>query len=66
MDNTEYFNTVAPDWDDLRSRMLPDEVRESALRIAGVQPGRTAADIGAGTGFLTEGLLRRGLRTQAV
>ncbi|HYM61132.1 MAG TPA: class I SAM-dependent methyltransferase [Thermoanaerobaculia bacterium] len=66
MDNTEYFDAVAGQWDNMRSRLFTDEVRESALRIADVQAGRTATDIGAGTGFLTEGLLRRGLNVIAV
>jgi ubiquinone/menaquinone biosynthesis C-methylase UbiE len=66
MENTEYFDAVAGQWDDLRSRMFSDDVRESALRIADVQAGRTAADLGAGTGFLTEGLLERGLHVIAV
>lgn len=66
MDNTEYFDDIAAQWDSMRTQMFSDEVRESAFRIANVRAGRTAADIGAGTGFLTEGLLRRGLRVIAV
>ena len=41
-------------------------MRETACNIAQVQPGQSAADIGAGTGFLTEELLSRGLRIIAV
>ncbi|HSP17688.1 MAG TPA: class I SAM-dependent methyltransferase [Thermoanaerobaculia bacterium] len=66
MNNTQYFDDVAGQWDNMRTRMFSDEVRESALRIADVQAGGTAADIGAGTGFLTEALLGRGLRVIAV
>lgn len=65
-DNTEYFDAVAAQWDAMRARLFSDEVRERALRIAAVEPGRTAADIGAGTGFLTAGLLRHGLNVIAV
>ena len=66
MDNKQYFDTVAGQWDTMRSQFFSDEVRETALRIADVQTGKTAADIGAGTGFLTESLLRHGLSVIAV
>lgn len=66
MENTKYFDEVAARWDVMRTQLFSDEVRESAMRIADVQVGRTAADIGAGTGFLTEGLLGRGLYVIAV
>lgn len=66
MDDKGYFDEVAAQWDEMRSQMFSDEVRESAFRIADVQAGRTAADIGAGTGFLTEGLLGRGLQVIAI
>jgi ubiquinone/menaquinone biosynthesis C-methylase UbiE len=36
-------------------------VREKALAVADVKPGKVAADIGCGTGFMTEGLAERGL-----
>ncbi|VVM08240.1 partial demethylmenaquinone methyltransferase / 2-methoxy-6-polyprenyl-1,4-benzoquinol methylase, partial [Methylacidimicrobium cyclopophantes] len=61
-----YFEEVAPQWDTLRKGYFRDEVREKALDLAGVQAGERAADIGAGTGFLTEALLRRGLQVVAV
>lgn len=46
-------------------------VTQNAGALTGVQEGKTpgaqvAADIGAGTGFITEGLVRRGLRVIAV
>lgn len=34
--------------------------------MAGVEGGKVAADIGAGTGFITEGFLRKGLSVVAV
>ena len=34
--------------------------------MAGVKAGETAADIGAGTGFVTEGLIQKGLRVLAI
>jgi ubiquinone/menaquinone biosynthesis C-methylase UbiE len=66
VESRTYFETVAPQWDALRKGFFSDAVREKALDVAGVEPGRLAADIGAGSGFVTEGLLRRGLRVIAV
>jgi ubiquinone/menaquinone biosynthesis C-methylase UbiE len=57
---------VAPQWDNLRKGFFSEAVREKAFAVAGVEPGRLAADIGAGAGFVTEGLLKRGLRIIAV
>ncbi|MGY4707608.1 class I SAM-dependent methyltransferase [Candidatus Bipolaricaulota sp. J31] len=64
--DTGYFDRVAEQWDRMRAQFFSEAVRERALAMAGVQPGCLAADIGAGTGFMTEGLLRRGLRVIAV
>lgn len=61
-----YFETVAPKWDAMRQGFFSDAVREKAFEAAGVMAGTIAADIGAGSGFVTEGLLRRGLRVIAV
>jgi ubiquinone/menaquinone biosynthesis C-methylase UbiE len=61
-----YFDQVAPQWDALRQSFFSDAVREKAFAVAGVTAGQTAADIGAGTGFVTEGLAQRGLRVIAV
>jgi ubiquinone/menaquinone biosynthesis C-methylase UbiE len=41
-------------------------VRDKALFVANVHPGRIAADVGCGTGFITEGLVQRGLKVIAV
>ena len=61
-----YFETVAPKWDNLRQGFFSETVREKAFEAAGAVAGKIAADIGAGSGFVTEGLLRRGLRVIAV
>jgi ubiquinone/menaquinone biosynthesis C-methylase UbiE len=50
----------------MRSKYFTDQVRQKTYRVAQVQPGKLAADLGAGTGFITEGLLQRGLRVIAV
>ncbi len=66
MSSKAYFDQVAQQWDQMRQGFYSDAVREKALAVADVQAGRLAADIGAGTGFITAGLLSRGLRVIAV
>jgi ubiquinone/menaquinone biosynthesis C-methylase UbiE len=61
-----YFNQVADQWDEMRQTFFSEAVREQAYAAAQVQPGELAADIGAGTGFISEGLLVRGARVIAV
>ena len=62
----EYFDLVASKWDEMRRSFFSEEVREGAYRAAGLVPGRVAADIGCGTGFITEGLLEKGMKVIAV
>lgn len=66
MSSKAYFENVASQWDSMRSKYFTDQVRQKTYRVAQVQPGKLAADLGAGTGFITEGLLQRGLRVIAV
>lgn len=66
MNNKEYFNKVAHEWDNMRKGFFSERVREKALNVAGVQSEKIAADIGAGTGFITEALIQRGLKVIAV
>lgn len=66
MESRQYFDTVAPQWDNLRKGFFSEAVREKAFAVADIEPGMLAADIGAGAGFVTEGLLKRGLRVIAV
>lgn len=65
-DSKSYFEDISGDWDQMREGFFSKKVRETACTIAQVQPGQFAADIGAGTGFLTEELLSRDLRVVAV
>jgi arsenite methyltransferase len=51
-----YFAQVAEQWDALRATMFSDAVREAALARAALHPQAVVADIGAGTGFLAQGL----------
>ena len=66
MSSKEFFDRVARDWDEMREGYYSDEVRVGALAAAGVESGKTAADVGAGTGFISQGLIQEGLRVIAV
>lgn len=66
MSSKEYFGKVAKEWDQMRREFFSEEVREKAYQMAQVERGGLAADIGAGTGFITEGLVDRGVRVIAV
>lgn len=66
MNSKAYFNQVALEWDKMRTKFFSEDVREKAYAIAGVHKGEQAADIGAGTGFITEGLRQKGLHVIAV
>lgn len=66
MNSKEYFDQVAPQWDTMREGFFAEAVREKALSVAAVESGTLAADIGAGSGFIAEGLIRKGLRVIAV
>lgn len=61
-----YFDALGGGWDRLRQGFFSQKVREKTLDLTGVEPGRVAADLGAGTGFVTEALIDRGLTVIAV
>lgn len=66
MSSKTYFDEIAQQWDQMQQSFFSDAVRDKALTTAAVQAGQVAADIGAGSGFITAGLLRQGLRVIAV
>jgi len=66
MSSKDYFNQVASQWDEMRTAFFSEAVRERAYAVAGVSAGQVAADIGAGTGFVAEGLVQRGLHVICV
>ena len=45
----DFFDRVAPDWDEMRENYYSDDVRTGALAAAAVRKGKVAADVGAGT-----------------
>jgi ubiquinone/menaquinone biosynthesis C-methylase UbiE len=62
MESKGYFDEVASRWDEMRQAFFSDGVREKAYAAAELEEGMEAADLGAGTGFITEGLLRYRLK----
>ena len=66
MNSKKYFDKVAGQWDQMRESFFSDNVREEALAAANVKAGQLAADIGAGTGFIAEALVQKGLKVIAV
>jgi ubiquinone/menaquinone biosynthesis C-methylase UbiE len=66
VDSKDYFDQVATQWDGMRKVFFSDAVRQKAMSVAEVEAGRLAADIGAGSGFITEGLVLKGVKVIAV
>jgi ubiquinone/menaquinone biosynthesis C-methylase UbiE len=66
MGSKQYFDDVAQQWDTMRKGFFSENVRTKALTIANIQAGKLAADLGAGTGFITEGLVQKGINVIAV
>ncbi|MFO1431757.1 MAG: class I SAM-dependent methyltransferase [Candidatus Competibacteraceae bacterium] len=66
MSRNAYFDAVASAWDRMRRNFFSSAVRDKALTVAPLEPGAWAGDIGAGTGFITEGLLAHGVKVIAV
>lgn len=62
----EYFDEVASNWDNMRNDFFSDEVRLAAYKTADVEEGKIAADIGAGTGYISEGLIQKNMKIIAV
>jgi len=62
----EYFDQLGGGWDELREGFFTNATRDKALELANVQPGTLAADVGAGTGYITEALAQHGVAVIAV
>lgn len=65
-ESKKYFDKVASNWDNMRTDFFPDNVRLVAYETAQIEEGKIAADIGAGTGFITEGLIQKNAKVIAV
>ncbi len=66
MNSKKYFDEVAHQWDNMQQSFFSEDVRDKAFSVARVKKGKIAADIGAGSGFITEGLIGKGLKVIAV
>lgn len=66
MISKNYFESVANQWDQMRKSFFSDKVRKVAVARADIKAGELAADVGAGTGFVTEELIQNGLKVIAV
>ncbi|MCL5997900.1 MAG: class I SAM-dependent methyltransferase [Chloroflexi bacterium] len=71
MNSKPYFDEIAQQWDTLRQSFFSDNVRTKAFAVAGLtnnadNTALSAADLGAGTSFITEGLVNQGVRVIAV
>ena len=66
MSSKKYFETVAQDWDNMRTGFFPTSVREKAISEMTIQSNMQVADIGVGTGFLTEGLVHFPIQITAI
>jgi len=54
--SSQYFTRVASDWDEIRKSFFNEEMRNKAIEHAYLRPEMVVADVGAGTGFITEGI----------
>lgn len=52
----EYFDRVASKWDTMCRELYTESLREKILSRIYPEPGHIIADIGSGTGFVSEGL----------
>ena len=65
-DSRRFFNVVASEWEALRERMFGRPLLDGLLSALDARPGLRALDVGAGTGFVTSGLLEEGLVVTAL
>lgn len=66
MTNTGFFDIISSYDNTEREEFFSGRIRDEAIIQLKTESGRTAADIGAGKGFITEGLLDAGLKVTAV
>jgi ubiquinone/menaquinone biosynthesis C-methylase UbiE len=61
----QVFDEVAEEYDAVRSG-YPDELLDAAIAEGDLAEGSRVVEVGCGTGKLTEGLIARGLRVEAI
>jgi len=50
----QYFDSISGQWDAVRSTMFSDSIRNKLLELVSVEKSHKIADIGIGTGYLSE------------
>jgi ubiquinone/menaquinone biosynthesis C-methylase UbiE len=66
MGSKQYFDEVASEWNKMQESFFPTKVRKVAVAEANLQQGLIVADIGAGTGFMTEELIKHKVKVIAI
>jgi len=61
-----YFSKIAVHWDEIRKTLYNDSLREELIGKINLKEGEKAADLGCGTGFITEYLLQKGAAVTAL
>jgi len=62
----DYFEEISDDWDSMRQDFFSENIRIKAFEKAELKSGSIVADIGAGSGFITEGLLNKGVLIKTI
>jgi C_GCAxxG_C_C family probable redox protein len=62
----DYFEEISEDWDTMRKSFFSENIRLKIFEKAGLKTGSVVADIGAGSGFITEGLLDKDVIIKAI
>lgn len=65
-ESKSYFEKIASEWDNMQESFFSDSARNKAFEIACLKSGDSIADIGAGTGYITEGVINRDVSVIAV
>ncbi len=66
MGSKKYFENVASEWDSMRESFFPESIREKAFKMIDISDSAVIADIGCGTGYITEGLVNKPVKIIAV
>lgn len=61
-DSKAYFAGVAGQWDEIRSGFFTEAMRDAAIAKADLPAAAIVGDVGAGTGFVLQGLIGRASR----
>jgi len=66
MNSKHYFEQVAGEWDIMRETFFSPMIREKAISSIGIKSGDIVADIGSGSGFISEGLIDKAVDIIAI